>query len=371
MPNECLKRDAPCGIMTARCIFMLIIHSADIHLGASPDAGEPWGKNRKQELWDSFDRLIETVRAQQADIFLIAGDLFHRPPLLRELREVNERFASLRDTRVVLIAGNHDHIGENSFYRNFVWADNVTFLKDRKLTGVRLKGIPVDVYGLSYDRKEITERLYDGAKPEQNGCYHILLAHGGDENHIPFSAERLRESGFDYIAFGHIHKPGMLVQGRAVMAGSLEPTDHTCLGTHGYVRVETNGRRNEISLVPFAKREYRKLVLELTENDTMGSIFRSVSEQIAAEGKQHIYEIILRGRRHETLEIFEEKLKTAGNIRKISDETEVFYDYGRLRRKYEGRLLQRYIDSFAGAEGTLEKKALAYGTAAILEASDE
>ena len=79
---------------------MLIIHTADLHLGASPDAGEKWGKNRKQELWDSFERLIEVVEMQKADLFLISGDVFHRPPLLRELREVNDRFASLSKTKI-------------------------------------------------------------------------------------------------------------------------------------------------------------------------------------------------------------------------------------------------------------------------------
>ena len=95
---------------------MLIIHAADIHLGASPDLGESWGENRKQELWDSFEKFIERVEEEQADLLLIAGDLFHRQPLLRELREVNGLFSTLTKTKVVLIAGNHDFVGENSEY---------------------------------------------------------------------------------------------------------------------------------------------------------------------------------------------------------------------------------------------------------------
>ena len=96
---------------------MLIIHTADIHLGASPDPGESWGENRKQEIWDSFERLVMTVEEQKADLLLIAGDLFHRPPLLRELREVNALFARLSKTQVVFMAGNHDYAGPHSFYR--------------------------------------------------------------------------------------------------------------------------------------------------------------------------------------------------------------------------------------------------------------
>ena len=170
---------------------MLIIHTADLHLGASPDAGEKWGKNRKQELWDSFERLISVVEMQQADLLLIAGDVFHRPPLLRELREINDRFASLSKTKVVLMAGNHDYIGTNSFYKEFSWAKNVYFFEDEKISAVQFPELKVDVYGLSYHRKEIRERLYDEARPEDNGYYHILLAHGGDEKHIPYTKEKL------------------------------------------------------------------------------------------------------------------------------------------------------------------------------------
>lgn len=347
---------------------MLIIHTADLHLGACPDAAEPWGKNRKQELWDSFEKLIEAVEKQQADLLLIAGDLFHRPPLLRELREVNDRFASLTKTRVVLIAGNHDFIGKNSFYQGFVWSDNVTFLGDEEITSVKLPRLNVQVYGLSYHKREIRKRLYDDVRPEDNGYYHILLAHGGDETHIPYTKEKLAKSGFDYIAFGHIHKPGIVIPGKAVMAGSLEPTDHTCYGTHGYVRVEVTEGRNDIFLIPFAGREYRTLVLELTPDDTMGSIYRRISESIAGEGKKHIYDVVLTGRCHSSLEIMEEKLKSAGNVRSILNQTEMFYDYERLKAEYNGGLLQRYIDSFEGCGGEIEKKALGVGTAAILEA---
>ena len=85
---------------------MRFIHMADIHLGASPDSGKPWSHQRGQEIWDSFRKVIETVGRQRTDLLLIAGDLFHRQPLKRELKEVNELFASIPDTRVVMIAGN-------------------------------------------------------------------------------------------------------------------------------------------------------------------------------------------------------------------------------------------------------------------------
>ena len=347
---------------------MLIIHVADLHLGASPDAGESWGRNRKQELWDSFEKLIEAVEVQRADLLLIAGDLFHRPPLLRELREVNDRFVSLSNTKVVLMAGNHDFVGTNSFYKGFQWAENVHFFENEQIGSVKFPEINVEVYGLSYYKKEIRERLYDDLKPEDNGYYHILLAHGGDEKHIPYTKEKLAKSGFDYIAFGHVHKPGLILPGRAVMAGSLEPTDHTCLGTHGFVRMEVTDRGNQIALIPFAKREYCTLELELTMEDTMASVSRWLGEKVTELGPDNIYDVIVSGKRHASLEIMEEKLKSMGNIRVIQDQTEKYYNYELLKEQHQGCLLQRYISSFEECDQALEKKALGYGTEAILEA---
>lgn len=347
---------------------MLIIHTADIHLGAAPDARESWGKNRKEELWDSFERLLETVEEQQADLLLISGDLFHRPPLLRELREVNGLFAALTKTKVVLIAGNHDYLGKNSFYKGFAWAENVLFLEKEEVTSVKIPELNAEVYGLSYHKKEIRERMYDEVHPKENDCYHILLAHGGDEKHIPFGKEKLAKSGFDYIALGHVHKPGMIVPGKAVMAGSLEPLDHTEQGTHGYVRLEVTEAGNDICLIPFAGREYRTLKIPVTKEDTMGSVYRVLREKILQEGENHIYDVVLTGKRHPALEISDEKLKSAGNVRIVTDETEKQFDYERLKKDYQGCLLERYIRSFENSSDRVEKEALQLGTAAILEA---
>ena len=104
---------------------MRFIHIADVHLGAQPDAGPLYSENRQQELWDTFEHVIHICEEEQTDLLLIAGDLFHRQPLLRELKEVDHLFSILTLTKVVLIAGNHDYIRRDSYYRTFEWSDNV------------------------------------------------------------------------------------------------------------------------------------------------------------------------------------------------------------------------------------------------------
>ncbi len=97
-----------------------------------------------------------------------------------------------------------------------------------------LQSLNLVVYGMSYDRQEITEAMYDQLRPMRRlkdgrplpeGCRHILLAHGGDSRHIPINQEKLRQAGFDYMALGHIHKPWIDDRSPMAYAGALEPID--------------------------------------------------------------------------------------------------------------------------------------------------
>ena len=92
---------------------------------------------------------------------MIAGDMFHRQPLMRELKEVNYLFSKLSVTQVVIIIGNHDYLKKDSYYRTFVWSKNVHVLLDDKVSYVELKNIKTAVYGASYHSKEITGKPYE------------------------------------------------------------------------------------------------------------------------------------------------------------------------------------------------------------------
>ena len=44
---------------------MRFIHLADVHLGAVPDRGCPWSKEREEEIWSTFRR-VGTARTARA-----------------------------------------------------------------------------------------------------------------------------------------------------------------------------------------------------------------------------------------------------------------------------------------------------------------
>ena len=251
---------------------MRFIHLADVHLGAVPDRGCPWSSRREEEIWETFRRVIAGIRENPVDLLFIAGDLFHRQPLLRELKEVNNLFSTIPDTRVYLMAGNHDYIKADSFYRDFQWEKNVTFFKNEQLTCVKDEKLDVYVYGLSYEHQEIENPLYDSIHPAEGEGVHILLAHGGDAKHIPMNIKSIAASGFDYIALGHIHKPQILIRDNAAYAGALEPVDRNDLGDHGYIEGHLENGRLKTNFVPFACRSYEQILLMLREDSTQASL---------------------------------------------------------------------------------------------------
>ena len=114
---------------------MKFYHIADVHLGAVPDRGRPYSEQRRQDIWDTFRDMIHLAVREQPDCLFVCGDLFHRQPLKRELKEVDYLFSLIPDTRVFLMAGNHDFAGEGSAYRRFSWSPNVLFFAGEVISG--------------------------------------------------------------------------------------------------------------------------------------------------------------------------------------------------------------------------------------------
>ena len=349
---------------------MKFIHLADVHLGAVPDKGYPWSHKREEEIWETVRRVIAGIRENPVDLLFIAGDLFHRQPLLRELKEVNYLFSTIPDTRLYLMAGNHDYIKTDSFYKTFQWEPNVIFFREEELVCVKDSKLDVYVYGLSYHHQEICRSYYDFARPRAGEGLHILLAHGGDEKHIPLNVRHILSAGFDYVALGHIHKPQELVKNCAAYAGALEPIDKNDTGAHGYILGQLENGRIHTEFVPFASRSYEEIKVVLQETSTQLSMEEAVKKAVSRCGSQNIYQISITGMRAPELLLIPEKLKTFGNVLEVTDGSYPIYDLEELKKRYSGTLIGDYILYFQRENlSPVEKKALYYGLQALLETS--
>lgn len=337
-------------------------------MGSEPDAGKRYSEKRGAEIWNSFSGVIDVCEKEKTDLLLIAGDLFHRQPLLRELREVNYLFSKLTKTKVVLIAGNHDYVKWNSYYRTFQWNTNVYPLFGNQLQCAEFPELETSVYGFSYYQKEITESRYAKAKPWKKQRYEILLAHGGDEKHIPIKRNEMISLGYNYIAMGHIHKPGSVEDNKIVYAGALEPIDKNDIGLHGYVKGEIQNDKVVTAFIPFATREYVHLHMNVDETMTSIQVREMLQHEIKKRGMQHIYKLVLHGLRSQDMVIHVEDADLSGNILEIIDETRPAYRFEKLWEQNKENLLGNYIKSLEGyGQDSVEYLALYEGVEALLE----
>ena len=346
---------------------MKFMHIADVHLGANPDAGKAYSEHRGREIWDSLERAISMCEQEEVDILLIAGDLFHRQPLLRELKEVNYLFSTLTRTRVVLIAGNHDYIKHNSYYKSFPWHGNVYPLFGERMEKVIFPELKLAVYGLSYYNKMITEPLYDHAEAPRRLRYEILLAHGGDEKHIPIKRSKLSELGYDYVALGHLHKPEVVVDNHVIYAGALEPIDKNDTGEHGLVMGEILDNKVMAELLYCAQRRYIHSDINVDQSMTSGALKQAIKEHIEQQGEENLYKVTLQGFRDPDILFDLEDMDTMGNLIEIVDETSPAYDFDKLYDKNKNNLLGKFIKELMDSDkDSVRYLALYEGVQALL-----
>nr|WP_317282921.1 DNA repair exonuclease [uncultured Sellimonas sp.] len=349
---------------------MKFVHTADVHLGVRPDAGKAYTDRRPREIWESFERLLTFCEENKVDLLLIVGDLFHRQPLLKELKEVSSLFDRLTHTKVVLTAGNHDYVKADSHYRKFRWGDNVYPLFSDRLEKAEFPELKTAVSGFSYQQKEIRNGLLASWKCKRSQENEILLLHGGDEKHLPFRKREVRQLGYDYTALGHIHKADRNCEENSLYSGALEPTDPNDTGQHGFVLGTAENGVVYTRFVPFAGREY--IHTEILVDQTMnGKILEEeIRKTIEEDGRENMYRITLTGFRDPDIEFAVDLMDPYGNIIDIIDMTNPSYDFEKLERKNRDNLLGKYIRSFQNAgqeDELLEEMALYEGVRAILE----
>lgn len=352
---------------------MKFIHMADVHLGMAPDKGKPWSAAREQEIKDTFVRVVEDAEERKVDLLLIAGNLFHMPPSEGMIRDVDYILSKLTVTKTIMIAGSNDYMAPDSPLANYKFSSRTICLSADKISNVYMKDLNVCVTGFSYNAKENPDDVLNRIKPAKQGAVNILLAHGGDEQHLPFNKKILRESNFDYIALGHSTRPEIIKENAVIMAGSLEPLDYTDTGARGYVYGEITDGVVRTEFVPVAQRAYMNLLINIKPDHTPPVILDLVNRQIQNIGTHHIYRILVKGHNHNN-DVFDfSSLVDRYNIYEVITEVSEEYDLNKIYEENQNNLIGRFIDqlsdNYYGDE--VCKKAIHYGLDVLLKTGEQ
>ena len=249
-----------------------IFHCADIHLDSPFSLFSPReAEKRRTELRGAFTSALLYAREKKADIFIISGDLFDSEYVTRDTRELLLReFAKCPEMKIFISPGNHDPFTSGSVYDTAEWPENVhIFGGEREI--VRLDDLGVDVYGFGFTSKNYLSSPVAGWTIRDKSRVNILVTHGdtvgSDGTNGPISKRDIADSGFDYIALGHIHKPtGLLNENGVYYAypGCIEGRSFDELGYRGAMFGEIEKGRVELQLKRFSKSRYEWISVDLT-----------------------------------------------------------------------------------------------------------
>ena len=275
-----------------------ILHTGDLHLDSpfaclSPEKSE----QRRQELRDTFGRLMTLVREEAVDLLLIAGDLFDSAYVTsRTANRIIEEFAALRNTQVVIAPGNHDPYTESSLWASGRLPQNVHIFSTEDLGSFTFPELNTVVYGWAFlsDRLEfspLASRRADDPNRLNVICGHCDFG-APLSKYGPVSAEDVANFGAQYAAFGHKHvaPPPQRVGERALAAycGCIEGRSFDEPGKGGVYIIDATSRDGGFEIesrrVTLALRRYETATVDISGVDSEREVARRIKACVEENG---------------------------------------------------------------------------------------
>ena len=192
--------------------MLQFLHAADLHL-CSPLAAfsQREAAARRERQFLAFESLLQRAAEQGARLVLLAGDVFDTPS--PDPDGVARFLGILKDQPlpVVIAPGNHDYWREGGVWQSYTMPDNVYVFDSAKLSCIDFPTLGTAIYGYAFVAESMPAPVLGHAEHLLPNRISILLAHADMLSPIsayaPISPGQLENSGFDYAALGHVHKP--------------------------------------------------------------------------------------------------------------------------------------------------------------------
>ena len=274
-----------------------ILHVGDIHLD-SPFSLFDVEKSqaRRQELRGTFSTIMMYAKMKEADLVIIAGDLFDSEFVTKEtMKFIVSQFASLPSCRFVITPGNHDPATAKSAYLKTQFPENVYVFKSENVEKISFDDIGTDVYGFAYVEEKY-ERNPLETKPElDNSKINIFVAHTDITNrnstYCPMKEWDFAVCGFDYAALGHIHAGGEIEKtGDTYYAysGCPEGRSFDECGIKGGIFMEAEKKEGVFTArferPRFCKKRYEKLEVDVSGKASREEALAAIKKAVCENG---------------------------------------------------------------------------------------
>ena len=271
---------------------MKIIHAADVHLGAKMDKfPKEIADKRKEELRNTFRRMVEYARTNQVRVIILAGDVFDSDtPFKRDKDFFYSVIKKTPEIDFLYLKGNHDVAAA---YSDEIIPNLKTFSSQWQsyaYGNVVISGIEIS--------SENSASMYSTLSLNASDV-NIVVLHGqaGDASgKDKVNLKKLCNKNIDYLALGHVHRhQNGKLDDRGVYAysGCLEGRGFDETGKHGFILINI-GEEIERAFVPFAERTIIEADVDITDAQDTYNAYLKVKEQINFERK-NIYRINLVG----------------------------------------------------------------------------
>ena len=272
---------------------MKIIHCADIHLDSQMTANleKDKARVRKQEILDTFIRMVEYAGENGVLAVIIAGDLFDTGNISAGTRNsVIDVISSHPGICFYYLMGNHG--GGERFLRAIRdMPENLFLFDDKWKTFILSEGA----------KSRITLSGTELSKDNMNTIYSSLILDPNDFNIVtmhgqltPYRAQNspdnlslsdLKNKNIDYLALGHVHeyREGELAsRGRYCYCGCLEGRGFDECGPHGFVLLDIDEQSGSYTtrFVDFAKRHLHEVTVDVSDCRTNTEIRREIAKAV-------------------------------------------------------------------------------------------
>ena len=360
---------------------MRFIHAADLHLGMIPDAQHPWGRERANALFYSAEKIVDLVLQENVDALFLMGQIFHLPPLQKDLEYLHKLFQKIPFCHVFLFCKKTE---ENYFLRSFSFSENVHVFTEEQskfyLPEPEMEILAMQEKDFSFSAAEsfslehgdaIPILLWNERKAEE---FLSLEKTQNSENAIAAKESPLASLPFSYIALGGESKRSVFANGKAAFPGSPEPLSAENTGEHGVYLGSIHPitkRLESLSFFPISTLQYISLYLQLDPSVGQEALKQGLLKKIEERGKQNIYKIRFSGKRDPETKVDPSLFPKELRIVECLDETLPQYDFYALYKEHQQDILGFFIRSYLKKDledlSSMEKQSLFYGVSALLE----
>lgn len=356
-----------------------IAHCADLHLESKSEA-------KNYEIKETFLNMLKICKSENIDFLLISGDFFDDTNVSEKTLSWVKNELENFGLKTIISPGNHDPFTSDSPYNRNPWPKNVYIFKKNKLAHFDFPELKTKIFGAAFTSIYQNQTLFNSKVNLEDDFLNICVMHGtitqsGEEFYNPICPSDIRESGFDYLALGHIHKRSEVSKlGKTLHAysGSICSRGFSETGPKGIYIGEISKNECDFKFKKVCKRSYEKFKLDISGISNIPDfILQSVKSHFGEGFENNFYEITLTGEIKEEFDLDFEAIKLflSKHLHFVSlkDKTETKIDLAKLslRNDFKSLFIKEALKQIDAAETKEEKEiaknALKFGLKAFTE----